>query len=61
MMHQLVMVNTIALNFNLANDDKDTYRLFINTLIDKYGDASIEDFEFTEHSTVHHWYYRPIQ
>lgn len=27
---------------------KDTYRLFINTLIDKYGDASIEDFEFTE-------------
>jgi len=26
----------------------DTYKRFVNTLIDKYGDASIEDFEFTE-------------
>ena len=26
----------------------ETYTRFINTLIDKYGDASIEDFEFTE-------------
>lgn len=24
------------------------YKRFINTLIDKYGDASVEDFEFTE-------------
>lgn len=26
----------------------DTYKLFISTLVDKYGDASVEDFEFNE-------------
>ena len=27
---------------------EETYKLFISTIIDKYGDASVEDFEFTE-------------